>query len=117
MLDEIGARINESGARLCFVSLGAPKQEIVAAALSIRCTDVGFLCVGAALDFIAGDAMRAPVWVQRAGCEWLWRLALDPRRLALRYLASAHVLALMALGVNPIPSKVEVELPSSVGEV
>jgi N-acetylglucosaminyldiphosphoundecaprenol N-acetyl-beta-D-mannosaminyltransferase len=42
--------------------------------------------VGASLDFLAGRVRRAPRWVARAGLEWLWRLALEPRRLAHRYL-------------------------------
>ena len=114
LLDEIAARINASGARLCFVALGAPKQEFVAAALAGRCSRVGFLCVGAALDFLAGDATRAPVWVQRAGCEWLWRLALDPRRLLMRYVASIYVLILMALGRDPVPDRRSTKRPESL---
>jgi exopolysaccharide biosynthesis WecB/TagA/CpsF family protein len=84
-LDALAARINASGARLCFLSLGAPKQELLADALSRRCPKVGFLCVGAALDFISGTIRRAPVWMQRGKLEWFWRLASDPRRLAVRY--------------------------------
>ena len=84
-LDGLAARINASGASLCFLSLGAPKQELLADALSRRCPTVGFLCVGAALDFISGKVQRAPVWMQRSKLEWFWRLASDPKRLALRY--------------------------------
>jgi exopolysaccharide biosynthesis WecB/TagA/CpsF family protein len=84
-LDGLAARINASGASLCFLSLGAPKQELLADALSQRCPKVGFLCVGAALDFISGTVRRAPLWMQRGKLEWFWRLASDPKRLALRY--------------------------------
>lgn len=86
-------RIAASGARLCFVALGAPKQELFAArakASGVRC---GFVCVGAALDFLAGKQRRAPRLLRDWSLEWLWRLATSPRRLAGRYALSALVLA------------------------
>ncbi len=84
-LDGLADRINASGASLCFLSLGAPKQELLADALSRRCPKVGFLCVGAALDFISGTVQRAPLWMQKSKLEWFWRLLSDPRRLTARY--------------------------------
>ena len=42
--------------------------------------------VGAAFDFHAGTKAQAPVWMRRAGLEWLFRLLCEPRRLARRYL-------------------------------
>jgi N-acetylglucosaminyldiphosphoundecaprenol N-acetyl-beta-D-mannosaminyltransferase len=84
-LDALAERINASGAALCFLSLGAPKQELLADALSRRCPKVGFLCVGAALDFISGTVQRAPLWMQRGKLEWFWRLIGDPKRLTARY--------------------------------
>ena len=78
-------RIRASGAKLCFVALGAPRQEVFAA----RCLDelkgTGMLCIGAALDFIAGTQRRAPSITQKIGLEWVWRMLNDPRRLAPRY--------------------------------
>lgn len=78
-------RIRVSGARLCFVALGAPRQEIFAA----RCLDeldgTGMLCIGAALDFIAGTQTRAPSITQKVGLEWAWRILQEPRRLVPRY--------------------------------
>ncbi len=44
------------------------------------------LGVGAAFDFHAGAVRQAPVWMQRLGLEWCFRLAMEPRRLAGRYL-------------------------------
>ena len=80
-IDEIRA----SGARLCFLALGAPRQEIFAA----RCLDelpgVGLLCIGAALDFIAHTQDRAPAITQKIGLEWAWRMLRNPRRLGPRY--------------------------------
>ena len=104
----LAERIVKSGARICLVSLGAPKQELLAAELSARCPAVGFICVGAALDFISGQTRRAPHWMRRSGLEWFWRLACEPRRLAKRYGNCAYVFALLALGVETV----RVESPS-----
>lgn len=94
-------RIAASGAKLCIVALGAPKQEIFAARAVERGVKVGFVCAGAALDFIAGAQVRAPETLQRAGLEWLWRLMSNPGRLAARYAQCALLLADLAL-VEPM---------------
>jgi exopolysaccharide biosynthesis WecB/TagA/CpsF family protein len=74
-------------ARLVFLAVGSPAQEILAAAIQASGRAVGTgICAGASLDFLAGAAKRAPVLMQQAGLEWLHRLASDPRRLARRYL-------------------------------
>lgn len=78
-------RIARSGAGLCFVALGAPKQERFAARGAGQVPACGFVSIGAGLDFIAGTQKRAPVWVRRAKLEWFWRMATNPRRLFLRY--------------------------------
>jgi len=88
--------IRKSGARLCFVALGAPKQELFAARAVEAGVPCGFPCIGAAVDFIAGAQRRAPRWVQSAGLEWAWRLAGNPRRLAGRYARSAIIFAKVA---------------------
>ena len=94
-------RIRQSGARLCLVALGAPRQEI----FSARCIDMvsgmGFVCVGAALDFIAGTESRAPAFFRNNGLEWLWRLSSNPRRLGLRYLRCAAAVPRLIVGVIP----------------
>lgn len=90
-------RIARSGARICIVALGAPKQEILAARAVERGAPVVFVCAGAALDFLAGAQVRAPGFMQRNGLEWLWRLATDPRRLATRYAQCALLFARLAL--------------------
>jgi exopolysaccharide biosynthesis WecB/TagA/CpsF family protein len=72
---------------LIFLAVGAPRQEMVARALADRGIATGTaLCVGASLDFLAGVERRAPALVQRAGMEWAWRLAQNPKRLWRRYL-------------------------------
>lgn len=79
-------RIAASGARLCFVALGAPKQEIFSDFARDIAPKVGFVCIGAGLDFIAGAQTRAPSALQRLRLEWAWRLASQPRRLGMRYI-------------------------------
>jgi exopolysaccharide biosynthesis WecB/TagA/CpsF family protein len=80
------ATIGSSGADLCFVALGAPKQEVFSDHGKSLLPNVSFVCIGAGLDFIAGAQVRAPLWMQRYGLEWLWRAASNPHRLLYRYL-------------------------------
>ena len=77
--------IADSGAGLCFLALGAPKQERLAAFARDIVPGCGFVSIGAGLDFIAGTQTRAPVWMQKIAMEWFWRMASNPRRLVLRY--------------------------------
>lgn len=85
--------IAASGAGLCLVMLGAPKQEIFAAQAVEKGVKCGFVCVGAAADFIVGHQVRAPQALQSAGLEWAWRLAHNPSRLGMRYAKCAMLLA------------------------
>jgi len=103
--EALARRIAASGAKLCILCLGAPKQELLADVLARQCPDIGFVCAGAALDFIADVVSRAPEWMRRVGLEWLWRLAHEPRRLAGRYLACAYILVLLGLGFPVIPGQ------------
>lgn len=82
--------IAASGARLVFVGLGCPRQEVWMARARPALSAV-LLGVGAAFDFHAGVKARAPAWMQDAGLEWLHRLAHEPRRLAGRYLVTNTV--------------------------
>jgi N-acetylglucosaminyldiphosphoundecaprenol N-acetyl-beta-D-mannosaminyltransferase len=70
---------------LVFVGLSTPKQELWMADHVGRIPGV-LLGVGAAFDFHAGLVPQAPQWMQRAGLEWLFRVGVEPRRLAGRYL-------------------------------
>jgi N-acetylglucosaminyldiphosphoundecaprenol N-acetyl-beta-D-mannosaminyltransferase len=84
--------LRESGAGLCFLALGAPKQEIFAARAQAVLPQMGFLSIGAGLDFISGKQVRAPRIVRRLAGEWLWRLACNPRRLGARYTSCLMIL-------------------------
>jgi N-acetylglucosaminyldiphosphoundecaprenol N-acetyl-beta-D-mannosaminyltransferase len=76
---EAMALIRESGARLCFVALGAPLQEKFAVRSLAETNGIGFLAIGAGLDFIAGTQLRCPALLRRMSLEWAWRCATNPR--------------------------------------
>lgn len=83
---EILQIIRDSGADLVLVAFGNPKQErwiVDNAAASGAHLLMG---VGALFDFLSGEVSRAPQWVRSLRAEWIYRLALEPRRLAARYL-------------------------------
>ena len=84
-LDEIAARINAARPDVVWVGIGVPKQEKWMAAMRERLDAPVLVGVGAAFDFHAGLVPQAPAWMQRAGLEWLFRLAQEPRRLWRRY--------------------------------
>jgi N-acetylglucosaminyldiphosphoundecaprenol N-acetyl-beta-D-mannosaminyltransferase len=85
--EEIVDRINQSGANVVFVGLGCPKQEKWMADHRGRVHAV-MIGVGAAFDYHAGIVRRAPLWWQRHGLEWLYRLGSETRRLFLRYMVT-----------------------------
>jgi len=89
--------IRASGARMVFLALGAPKQERFAQAALKALPEVGFLSIGAGLDFISGNQTRAPRWVRAVALEWLWRMIGNPRRLAMRYAGCIAILPRLAL--------------------
>lgn len=88
VLDQVASE----GARIVLLALGAPKQERLAALGQVRHPGLGFLSIGAGLDFVAGTQRRAPVWIRGLALEWLWRLVGNPWRLGGRYLACAVAL-------------------------
>lgn len=81
---EITSRILESGARMVFVGLGCPRQEVWAYEYR-KHLSMPLIAIGAAFDFHAGTLPQAPEWMQANGFEWLFRLMQEPRRLWKRY--------------------------------
>jgi N-acetylglucosaminyldiphosphoundecaprenol N-acetyl-beta-D-mannosaminyltransferase len=73
------------------VGLGAPKQELWVHAHRSAIAAPAALCVGATIDFLAGEKKRAPLWMRRCGLEWLHRAASEPTRLARRYARDAWI--------------------------
>lgn len=89
--DEAEVRfINSSRTNVLFVALGCPKQEKWMAAHrgQINALMIG---VGAAFDYHSGTLRRAPLWMQRKGLEWFFRLCTEPRRLFKRYFLSNSI--------------------------
>lgn len=93
--EQIVHELAQSGAAVCFIALGAPKQEIFAARAMKITPGIGYISVGAAIDFLANHQIRAPRWLQQLGLEWFWRLALNPRRLFWRYVKCAGILPVL----------------------
>ena len=89
-------RIRASGANMVWVGLGTPKQDFEVQRLA-NALPVVALAVGAAFDFIAGTTAQAPIWMQRNGLEWAYRLSREPRRLAKRYMWGNSVFVLEGL--------------------
>jgi hypothetical protein len=85
---------------LIVLGMGMPRQEEVAgvlrASLDYPCLIV---CGGAIIDFLGGKTSRAPAWVRAVGFEWLFRLALEPKRLFKRYVIGNPVFIARALSL------------------
>lgn len=90
--EAILTKVAAIGPCLCFLALGAPKQESLAARGRQLAPQAGFASVGAGLDFLSGHQTRAPHWARALALEWLWRALSAPRRLIPRYLACAAIL-------------------------
>jgi N-acetylglucosaminyldiphosphoundecaprenol N-acetyl-beta-D-mannosaminyltransferase len=89
--------INASAADIIWVGLSTPKQELWMARHRHRLSAPILIGVGAAFDFHAGLVRQAPRRLQRAGLEWIFRTAMEPRRLAKRYICNnPSFLALLA---------------------
>jgi len=84
-------RIREAKPDILVIGLGAPKQEIWVHAKRHEIAAPVALCVGATIDFLAGEKARAPRWLQRVHLEWFHRLLGEPRRLFWRYARDAWV--------------------------
>jgi N-acetylglucosaminyldiphosphoundecaprenol N-acetyl-beta-D-mannosaminyltransferase len=93
---DVAKRIIDSGARIVFVGLGCPRQEVFAYEMR-QLLPMPLLAVGAAFSFLGGELSQAPPAMQRLGLEWLYRLKEEPRRLWRRYLyLNPYYLALFA---------------------
>lgn len=78
--EEICTRIRAANPDILLVAYGAPQQELWVARNSEKLNVPVAMCVGGTFDFISGSAARAPVWVQRLGLEWMFRLIQEPHR-------------------------------------
>ncbi|MGZ9898558.1 WecB/TagA/CpsF family glycosyltransferase [Shewanella gaetbuli] len=79
-------KIRESGAKLLFVAITSPKKENFINKWQDKLGVDFVMGVGGTFDVVAGKVKRAPLWMQRSGLEWLYRVIQEPRRMWKRYL-------------------------------
>jgi N-acetylglucosaminyldiphosphoundecaprenol N-acetyl-beta-D-mannosaminyltransferase len=103
---EIIGEIDACAPDVLWIGMGAPAELALALHLRTRLTKVGLIKTsGGLFDFLSGRNRRAPMWMQSAGLEWLYRLALEPRRLLVRYLTTnPHALFLLLTGSTQPPA-------------
>ncbi len=94
--NEVVNKINASGANLVFVALGCPKQEIWMSKMKgkINATMLG---IGIGLETLTHQQLPTPKWIENIGCEWLFRLIKEPKKLFKRYLITNSLFIKMLL--------------------
>ncbi|MBD2447498.1 WecB/TagA/CpsF family glycosyltransferase [Nostoc sp. FACHB-152] len=85
-LDFINSQIKAASPDILFVGLGAPKQEKWIAANYLELGVPISVGIGVSFELVANMVRRAPVWMQKTGLEWLFRLIVEPQRLWKRYI-------------------------------
>jgi len=90
--------INNSGATVLAIGVGAPKQEKWIYKYKDRLPSIKiFMAIGATIDFEAGSVKRSPKWMSQVGLEWLFRMLCEPKRLWKRYLVDDLLFFLLIL--------------------
>lgn len=112
--EQVRARIESANPDIVLLGMGSPRQEELAAAWSRVGKPRVWWCVGALFEYASGHRARAPVWIRRIGLEWLFRLALEPRRLWRRYLIGNPKFVYRVLRSSPVPSASAGSASSSV---
>ncbi|RDK10486.1 glycosyltransferase [Cupriavidus lacunae] len=90
-------KVKASGARLLFVAITSPKKENFINRWKDELGVDFVMGVGGTFDVVAGEVSRAPVWMQRSGLEWLYRVIQEPRRMWKRYLLTNSLFLLLIL--------------------
>jgi N-acetylglucosaminyldiphosphoundecaprenol N-acetyl-beta-D-mannosaminyltransferase len=93
----INAKIQAANPDLLFVGLGAPKQEKWIAANYQELSVPISVGIGVSFELVANMVSRAPIWMQKAGLEWLFRLIVEPGRLWKRYVIGNPLFILLVL--------------------
>lgn len=94
---EIVSRINAASPDVLLIAFGNPKQEIWFHRNRHRLRAGVSIGIGGTFEFIVGRVARAPLWMQRTGLEWIWRITQDPKRLWKRYAVGFAKLAVMSV--------------------
>ena len=95
---EIAQILVDANPDIVFVALGSPKQEHLIAKLRPSLPGAWWLGVGVSFSFLTGHVRRAPMWMQRAGIEWVHRLGQEPRRMFKRYVLHGLPFGVRLLG-------------------
>jgi len=96
--NSIMQNIANSGANLLFVAISSPKKENLLYKYREILKDVNFIMgVGGSFDVLTGNVKRAPLWMQKMGMEWFFRLAQEPKRMWKRYLIGNPKFILLVL--------------------
>ena len=85
---DVADAIRAAGPDLLFVAMSSPRKEYFLGEQGPRIDRIFAMGVGGAIDVMAGETRRAPMWMQRLGLEWLFRLVQEPGRLLRRYATS-----------------------------
>ena len=85
-IDEVVSEIQTAAPHILFLAMSSPKKEHWLAAYGAQLRVPLVMGVGGSIDIWAGETKRAPLWMQRNGLEWLYRLVQEPRRMWRRYL-------------------------------
>lgn len=96
-LEKINAQIRTAAPHLLFVGLGAPKQEKWISANYEKLNVPISVGIGVSFELVADLVKRAPVWMQKTGLEWLFRLLVEPQRLWQRYIIGNPLFVWMVL--------------------
>lgn len=94
-LEKIFEKVHNAKPDILILALGCPKQEYLAYELKDKMNVPITFCLGATLDFAAGNVKRAPRWMADAGLEWLFRIMQEPRRMFKRYILEDWKFAFM----------------------
>jgi N-acetylglucosaminyldiphosphoundecaprenol N-acetyl-beta-D-mannosaminyltransferase len=99
-IEAISEQIRVTQPDIIYVALGFPKQEKLIAKLRPFCPKAWWIGVGISFSYVAGEFKRAPLWIQRSGLETFYRLTLEPKRLAKRYLVLGPLFAAIFLSLS-----------------
>ncbi len=91
--EEMCRQITEARTDILLVGLGCPKQELFVHRNASRLAGMVAIGLGGSFNFVSGRVRRAPLWVQKIGMEWIYRIIQEPRRLFMRYFTDAFYLA------------------------
>ena len=94
--DQVIGAINASGARIVLVGMGVPLQDRWVERNASRLDAPVIAGVGGLFDFFSGGVSRSPKFMRTLGCEWVWRLALEPRRMGYRYVVGNAIFLMHA---------------------